>query len=211
MYRSVLHIIAIVGLAVMIGSLFFFGVGVAGVIFQEGVLPSRTLAGNLNVVILHRLAVMQGVMATIVVCILGYLAYTSPRGTNRSAFWLALFAFLCAIYSGLILLPEIGSLQLEIGNFDHLLEAKKEAHQRFTSLHSRNTVVVMVQLLAAAASLVLHALRLWKKGAGREVQPERQKKVKKTVEVTVVGNVGENEAKNEKENRPEEPERVIES
>ena len=161
----------------MVGSLFFFGMGVAAVIFQEGLLPSRTLAGNVNVVILHRLAVMQGVLVTIIVSILGYLAFTSPQGTSRSAFWLGVVGFLCAIYTGLILLPEINGLRLEIGNFDHLLEAKKEAHQRFSSLHSRYSMIVMVQLLAGTGSLILHALWVWKRGGRGDLALEMGQRV----------------------------------
>ncbi|MGE3800735.1 MAG: DUF4149 domain-containing protein [Candidatus Kapaibacterium sp.] len=172
MFRGLLHIVAILALGILVGSLLFFGTGVASVIFRDGLLPSRTLAGVVNGAIIHRLTVTQGLVATIAVLSLGYLALVTPRGTSRIAAGFALVTLLCTLYAGLILLPEISQLRFEIADFDHILEAKKTAHERFGVLHSRYTFVAMVQLLSGTIALILHSLWVWRRGANRGQEAE---------------------------------------
>ncbi|MCB0711724.1 MAG: DUF4149 domain-containing protein [Ignavibacteriae bacterium] len=167
MFRGLLHIVAILALGILVGSLLFFGTGVASVIFRDGLLPSRTLAGVVNGAIIHRLAVTQGLVATIAVLSLGYLALVTPRSTSRVATGFALVSLLCTLYAGLILLPEISQLRFEIADFDHILEAKKGAHERFGVLHSRYTFVAMIQLLSGTLALILHSLWVWRRGSNR--------------------------------------------
>lgn len=182
MFRGLLHIVAVVALGILVGSLLFFGSGVAGVIFREGLLPSRTLAGGVNGAIIHRLAVMQGIVAVLAFLSLATLALTNPRGTSRIAAVAALFALAGAVYSGVILLPEISSLRFEIADFDHILESKKAAHERFGELHSRYTMIAMIQLATGGLALILHSLWVWRRGgtlqkpAGEEIAVVEGKK-----------------------------------
>ena len=189
MFRGFLHIVAVLALGILVGSLLFFGTSVASVVFRDGVLPSRTLAGIVNGAIIHRLAVTQGIVASVALLSLGYLAMVTPRATSRIAALAALIALLAVLYSGLILLPEISQLRFEIGDFDHILASKEAAHERFSELHSRYTLVAMIELFAGLLSLVLHSLWVWRRGTrrmqlrqeGEGSVPKKEKKEKKKV------------------------------
>ena len=160
MFRITIHIIIFLTLSVLIGSVLFFGAGVAGVLFQPDLIPSRTLSGAVNVSILHRLNVLTGACSGVLALALAYMAFASPRGTSRIAFWLSVPLLIVTLYATLLLFPEINGLRLEIGDFDNILSIKEPLHEQFQSLHVRYSRIVQGGLIASLLILIVHVAHL---------------------------------------------------
>ncbi len=185
MFRAVIHIVLVLALAVLVGSVLFFGAGVASVLFQPGLLPGRTLAGAANAMVLHRLNVVAGVCAAIIPLTLGYLAFSTPRAASRIAFGVSIVLLIVVLYLGLKLFPEVNALRLEIGNFDHILAAKEPLQERFRDLHVLYSRLMQGVLFAGVGLLITHVAIL-----ARGFAPNR-----KTGSVPDKGSVGEKEMK----------------
>lgn len=160
MFRIVVHIILVLVLSALIGSLLFFGAGVAPAVFRPDLLPSRTLAGAVNAAVLHRLNVVAGVCAVILPLALGYLAFTVPRSGSRVAFGFGVAITIVVLYMGLKLFPDVNALRLEIGDFDHILAVKESLLDRFHDLHKLYTRLAQGVLFAAVGILIAHVVLL---------------------------------------------------
>lgn len=177
MFRTIIHIVVFLTLTVLIGSVAFFGIGVAGVVFQPDILPSRTLSGAVNAAVLHRLNVVSGAAVAVLSLALAYLAFASPRGTSRVSFGLVIPLLLATLYTTLILFPEINGLRLEIGDFDHILAAKEPVLERFHQLHGRYSKLVQGGLIASVLILIFHVIFITRRAdpATRRIRQEEQK------------------------------------
>ena len=160
MFERVLNILLFLSLGVILGAVFFFGLGVAGVLFNPELLSSRTIAGGLNAGILERLMVALTAASIVALGSAVPLMFSRPRRTNVVAFGsLLLLAPLC-IYLALSLFPEIDSLRVAIGSFDPVLAAKEDLHVRFTELHGRFSLMVRIGFGLGLIALVAHVLTL---------------------------------------------------
>ena len=181
MFRISVHVIVLLALSVLIGSVMFFGAGVAGVVFQPELLPSRTLAGAVNAAVLHRLNMFAGGCSAMLVVTLGYLAYSSPRGTSRIAFWLSIPLLGVLLYAALVLFPEVNGLRLEIGDFDNVLASKVAAQERFGELHVVYSRLIQGALFTSVLLLILHVtylLRRFDPGLRKRVAAAKGEKKK---------------------------------
>jgi D-alanyl-lipoteichoic acid acyltransferase DltB (MBOAT superfamily) len=149
-----LSILKSLSLGVWLGALIMLGYAVAGPIFQQ--LPSKTLAGAVNGVILSRMNRMEWACAIVALassCVLFFLKWNDGSRTLRLTETAAIFVamILLWIYSGFIT-DRMNALRSTIGDFDHpqksaqYIEAKSEfdgLHHRYTALVSANMILIL--------------------------------------------------------------------
>jgi hypothetical protein len=141
------------GLILWLGSLVFFGVGVAMIIFKQ--LPSKDLAGALNAVILHRLNMLELVGATFLGVSLALLV--SPVGVRRLRVPLALLLVMLAMWGAyaLGLTSAMNTLRASINSFDAPSAASLPLMQDFRGLHGWYSRLVSGNMLLALVLFVL--------------------------------------------------------
>lgn len=160
MFERVLNILLFLSLGVILGAVFFFGLGVAGVLFNPELLSSRTIAGGLNASVLERLMVAVTAASIVALGSAVPLMFSRPRRTNAVAFGSLLLLAPLFVYLALSLFPEIDSLRVAIGSFDPVLTAKEDLHVRFTELHGRFSLLVRIGFGLGLIALVAHVLTL---------------------------------------------------
>lgn len=160
MLKYLLNIVVYLALAVWIGSLVFFGAGVASVLFQPDMLPGRTLAGAVNSVILGRLGKIEIVAGVLLV---GGTLYTAARYKHLLN-WLVLLLSVgmlaTAIYYTGTLYPRMESLRVAIGDFDHLPAEKMTLKAQFDEGHVLYSTLVKGVLGAGLLVLALHTVAM---------------------------------------------------
>jgi drug/metabolite transporter (DMT)-like permease len=121
------------GCIIWFGSLAFFGIGVASVIFK--ILPSKDLAGALNSVILHRLNMLELAGATLIGTGIALVASrVDTRNLRVPALLLVLMLCALSVYA-LIITGEMNTLRAQINSFDAPSTASLELVQKFRGLH----------------------------------------------------------------------------
>lgn len=121
------------GMIVWLGSLIFFGIGVAMIIFK--VLPTKDLAGMLNAAILHRLNMLELLGATLIgISIVLLWQRSTKQEIMRSVGILILMMVFWCGYA-LILTSEMNTLRSQINSFDAPSVASLPLVQQFRSLH----------------------------------------------------------------------------
>lgn len=160
MFERVLNILLLLSLGLLTGAILFFGLGVAGVLFNEELLASRTISGGLNARVLERLMVL--VTATSIVALGSSipLLFSRPRRTNGVTFIALVLALVLALYLSLDFFPEVDELRIRIGSFDPVLASKQELHARFTELHTRFSLLVRILFGLSVTGMVAHVLTL---------------------------------------------------
>lgn len=151
------------GTILWLGSLLFFGVGVAMIIFK--ILPTKDLAGTLNAAILHRLNMIE-------------LAGAASMGISFALLWqraakrdiLLLVGILCPMLLcwcayALGITSEMNTLRANINSFDTPSEAAKELITRFRGYHVWYSRLVSVNILLGFALLVMQMRLLLKMAA----------------------------------------------
>ncbi len=140
------------GMTLWLGSLAFFGIGVAPVIFKT--LPSKDLAGALNAVILHRLNMMELSGAVLVGVGFALLfAASRDKKTWVSVALLSLMVGLWCIYA-LILTPQMNGLRTQINSFDAPLTTSLPFVQTFRSYHVWYSRLVGTNMITGLILLV---------------------------------------------------------
>ena len=172
MLKYVANILVYLSLAVWIGSLIFFGVGVAAVLFKQGMLPSRTLAGAVNSAILSRLGMFEVACGVVLVGGTFYAAFRYGQWVNWGAFLLSVSMLCAALYYTNVLFPRVDALRASIGNFDSVPAEKAELKQQFDEGHQRYSTLARGVLLGGVLVLVLHTvglIRHFESKRGREL------------------------------------------
>ncbi len=154
-----LSILKSLSLGLWLGALIMLGYAVAGPIFQQ--LPSKTLAGTVNGVILTRMNHIEWVCAIVALAsslILLALNWNDGaralRLTESAAIFVAMI--LLWIYS-IQTTDRMNALRSTIGDFDHPQQTAQyiEAKSEFDSLHHRYTALVSANMVLILGGFVL--------------------------------------------------------
>lgn len=154
-----LSIIKSLSLGVWLGSLIMLGAAVAAPVFQE--LPSKTMAGNLNAVILSRMNMIEwvcGILAFLSSLVLLIINWSGEYRTVRIVETALIFVMITLlwIYSTRIS-GRMEELRTVIRDFDNpradteYIQAKAE----FDDLHTSYTRLVGVNMVLITATFVL--------------------------------------------------------
>ena len=155
----ILSIVKSLCLGVWLGSLLMLGAAVAAPVFQQ--LPSKTMAGNLNAIILSRMNMIEWVCGTLAFISSIILFISNWSGEFRTLRIIEM----CMIFITITLLwfyssrmtGRMTELRATIQDFDtpratpEYIEAKKE----FDGLHKQYTMFVGVNMLLITSSFVL--------------------------------------------------------
>lgn len=160
MLRYTLNVVILLALAVWIGSLVFFGAGVASVVFSPGLLPDRTTAGALNSAILGRLGIIEMICGTLLLAGSLYMAVRGRSWMNWVVLLLGIAMVGTAAYYTNVLYPQMDALRLSIGNFDHISGEKMGLKEAFDQGHVLYSTLVKGVLLAGIVAFVLHTIYL---------------------------------------------------
>ena len=157
--QLILSILKSLSLGLWLGALIMLGYAVAGPIFQQ--LPSKTLAGTVNGVILSRMNHLEWVCAIVALassCVLLVLRWSDGSQTLRLTETAAIFVAMIMlwIYSGSIT-DRMNTLRSTIGDFDHPQQTTQyiEAKSEFDSLHHRYTALVSANMILILGGFVL--------------------------------------------------------
>lgn len=163
------------GMTLWLGSLAFFGIGVAPVIFKT--LPSKDLAGALNAVILHRLNMME-LLGALMVGVGVALLFSVSRDKKIlvSIAVLSLMVGLWCVYA-LILTPQMNDLRTQINSFDAPLTTSLPFVQTFRGYHvwysrlvGANMVAGLILLVWQTRHFLLLAQRLHRRSINETAQ-----------------------------------------
>ncbi len=157
-----LRYVYVLALVVWLGGMVVLGAIVAPATFQilQANAPGtgRALAGDLFGQILARFHYVAYAAGGLLLISILAMALLGPR-PRAFAFRLAVIAamLLVAMYSGLIVLPTIDSIQLEVGSLPSLLPAADPRRVRFDELHQLSTRLMMANIVGALALLYWEA------------------------------------------------------
>jgi uncharacterized membrane protein len=157
-----LRYVYVLALVVWLGGMVLLGAIVAPATFQvlQASAPDtgRALAGDLFGQILARFHYVAYTAGGLLLISILAMALLGPR-PRAFAVRLALIAamLLVSLYSGLIVLPTIDSIQLEAGRLPSLLAATDPRRVRFDELHELSTRLMMANIVGALALLYWEA------------------------------------------------------
>ena len=154
-----LSILKSLSLGIWLGALIMLGYAVAGPIFHE--LPSKTLAGALNGVILGKMNNLEWVCATVALVssvLLLIIKWKDGSLTLRIIEFVTIFAAMIIlwIYSNPTT-DRMNALRSTIGDFDHPQQTTEyiEAKSEFDSLHHTYTALVSANMILILGGFVL--------------------------------------------------------
>ncbi|MEO5930200.1 MAG: DUF4149 domain-containing protein [Candidatus Kapaibacterium sp.] len=158
MLKYILNVVIYLSLAVWIGSLVFFGAGVASLVFQSGMLPDHTMAGELNSAILDRLRHIEIVAGVLLLGGTFYTAFRYRHWLNWLVLVIALGMLGTAGYYSSVLYPKMEGLRKTIGNFDNIPAEKMELKAEFDRGHVLYSTLVKGVLGGGVLVLILHTI-----------------------------------------------------
>jgi hypothetical protein len=158
MLKYVLNVLIYLALAVWIGSLVFFGAGVASVLFQPQLNLGRTLAGAINSVMLRRLQMIELAAGVVLLGGTFYAAFRYKHWLNWIVLGISALMLATSIYYTVILFPKMDGLRAAIGNFDNVPAEKMELKNQFDRGHQLYSTLVKGVLLGGVLVLVLHTV-----------------------------------------------------
>ena len=148
-----LRYVYVLALAVWLGGMVVLGAVVAPATFQilQASEPDtgRLLAGEVFGGILHRFHYVAYGAGGVLLLALAAMALLGPRPR-----WFAIRAAIVAVmlavslYSGLVVLREVDSIQAEVGALPSTLPAGDQRRRRFDDLHQLSTRLMMVNIVA---------------------------------------------------------------
>ena len=159
---AALRYVYVLALVVWLGGMVTLGAIVAPATFQilQASAPEtgRALAGDLFGHILARFHYVAYAAGGLLLVSIVVMAVLGPR-PRAFAVRLAVIAamLLVALYSGLIVLPTIDAIQLEVGSLPSLLPAADPRRIRFDELHQLSTRLMMATIVGALALLYWEA------------------------------------------------------
>lgn len=155
----IFSILKSLALGVWLGALLMLAIAVAAPLFQN--LPSRTMAGNLNQIILGRMNMIEWICLGIVaICTIAMLVtdWSSGPRTQRivELGMLVIMAGLLWYYSSSIT-DRMTELRAVIKDFDHPQQTTEyvQAREEFDGLHKSYTTFVGFNMLLIVASFVV--------------------------------------------------------
>src|ERR1700689_1979866 len=155
----ILSILKSLSLGIWLGALIMLGYAVAGTIFHE--LPSKTLAGALNGIILSRMNHIEWVCAIVAIvssAILLILKCNDAARTLRIVEFAAIFAamVILGVYSNPTT-DRMNTLRSSIGDFDHPQQTTEyiAAKSEFDSLHHTYTALVSTNMILILGGFIL--------------------------------------------------------
>ncbi len=155
----ILSIIKSLMLGVWLGSLLMLAIAVAAPIFQE--LPSKTLAGHINGIILSRMNMIEWISAVVAFVssiILLLMNWNGEHRTLRIIETAMLFVMISIlwVYSSKIT-SRMEELRKTIGDFDHPQQTAEYvmAKDEFDSLHKNYTKLVGINMILITSTFVL--------------------------------------------------------
>jgi hypothetical protein len=157
-----LRYVYVLALVVWLGGMVVLGAVIAPTTFQvlQASAPEtgRALAGELFGTILARFHYVAYACGGVLLISLGALAVLGPR-PRAFAVRLGLIAamLLVSVYSGVIVLDNIDSVQAEAGRLPSLLPAGNPLRVRFDQLHQLSTRLMLVNIAGAIVLLYWEA------------------------------------------------------
>ena len=144
--HSLLTWITVSVAGIWIGILIFLGAGVAPVIFKF--MESKTQAGLLNGIILHRMNIIEGVCGIILLSAFLYL-FLSKKDRLRGIQLIGILLVLINLtYYSAIITPRMESLKLTIKSFDiPRSEDTRPEREEFDLLHKQYSSLVTVNII----------------------------------------------------------------
>ncbi len=158
MLKYVLNVIIYLALAAWIGSVLFFGIGVAGAVFQPGLLPSRTLAGAVNGEIIRRLGMFEIVAGVLLVGGTLYTAFRYRQWMNWATLVISAAMLATAFYYTNVLFPRVNATRIAIGDFDAIPAEKMALRDAFDADHRLYSSLAKGVLFGGVVVLVLHTV-----------------------------------------------------
>jgi len=158
--KYLLNILMILALGIWLGSILFFGLGVASVLFAPGMLDGRTEAGAVNSAILARLGVMEVVCGVVVLAGALYMAVRGKRVLNWIVLLCSVVMLATASYNAFQLFPEINAMRVSIGDFDAVASEKESLRSEFNAQHQTYSMLVKGEFAVGVLALVLHVTTL---------------------------------------------------
>jgi len=147
------------GMMLWLGSIVFFGVGVASVVFKH--LPSKDLAGHLNGIILQRLNVLEMVGAAMAFAAVLLWNTTQAKAQQQRQRWKMLVPVAVLLLMGLNLLfyaqyitPTMQTLKSHIHSFDAPAPSDAPLLAEFRSWHVVYSRLVGVNILLGLGAFV---------------------------------------------------------
>lgn len=157
-----LRYVYILALVVWLGGMVVLGAVVAPTTFQvlQASEPAsgRALAGEVFGAMLGRFHYIAYAAGALLLVTLAAMALLGPRPRGlaaRSALVAAMLAV--ALYSGVVVLGNIETIQREVGGLPSLLPAGDARRVRFDELHQLSTRLMMVNVIGALALLLWEA------------------------------------------------------
>lgn len=163
MYRRILHTLLLLSLGISIGAILFFGLGVAGVLFDQELISGRTLSGAINARVLQRLMVLLSASAVISAGCAVPLFTLKKRSLSIVTLISVSLLLAGALYLSLVLFPEADEMRRAIGSFDPVIPTKSAIYSEFQTAHSRFSLMSRGLFLLAAGAFVSHLLSLTSK------------------------------------------------
>ena len=155
----ILSILKSLSLGVWLGSLLMLAIAVAAPVFQQ--LPSKTLAGNLNAIILGRMNMIEwicGSIAFISSIVLLAMNWNGEYRTLRIIDTCLIFLMVTMLwfYSSKMT-GRMTELRATIQDFDHPRETTEyvEAKKEFDGLHKNYTMFVGINMILITSAFVL--------------------------------------------------------
>jgi len=154
----IFSILKSLALGAWIGALIMFGIAVAGPVFRES--PSKTIAGNINGIILSRMNTIEWICgglalaSAIILLIMHWQDATKIKRLIETS--LIALALLVLSYYSLSITSRINDLRATIKDFDHPQQTTEylAAKEEFDVLHKRYTKVVQVNLFIILGSFI---------------------------------------------------------
>ena len=155
----ILSILKSLTLGVWLGSLLMLAIAVAAPVFQQ--LPSKTLAGNLNGIILGRMNMIEWVCGSIAFLssiILLAVNWNGEYRTLRIIETCLIFLTVTMLwFYSVKLTGRMTELRATIQDFDHPQETTEyvEAKKEFDDLHKTYTMIVGINMIIITSAFVI--------------------------------------------------------
>ena len=157
-----LRYVYVLALAIWLGGMVVLGAVVAPTTFQvlQAIEPStgRLLGGTIFGAILsrfHDVAYGAGALALLALAAMALLGPRPVAFAVRSA--IVALMLMVALYSGLVVLREVNSIQKEVGGLPSSLPAGDERRVRFDQLHQLSTRLMVINIVGALTLLYWEA------------------------------------------------------
>jgi len=158
--KYLLNVVMILALGIWLGSILFFGIGVASVLFSPGLLDGRTTAGAVNSAILARLGMLEVVCGIVVLSGALYMAVRGRRVLNWIVLFCSIVMLATASYNTFQLFPEINAMRVSVGNFDAVAAEKEPLRAEFNAQHQKYSMLVKGEFALGVLAMILHVSSL---------------------------------------------------